>query len=68
MVDGTHADDHVATRSEMRALCELGVPVRPPSACLATRIPAGAVKELGCMDVAIASGGCREGGVDSWKR
>lgn len=100
---------------------ELGVPVRPPSACLATRIPTnepvtreclalvaaaesllareipgtirvrciggarasieadpahrrrleellGAVKGLGFEDVAIASGGYREGGADSWKR
>ena len=109
-------------KAEIEALAEeLGVPIRPPSACLATRIPTGepvtreclalvaaaesllareipgtirvrciggaqavieadpahrrrleellgAVKELGFEDVAIASGGYREGGADSWKR
>ncbi|WP_214019505.1 asparagine synthase-related protein [Methanoculleus sp.] len=110
-------------KEDIEALAEeLGVPVRPPSACLATRIPTGepvtreclalvaaaeallaqeipgtirvrctggharasieadpahrrrleellgAVKELGFEDVAIASGGYREGGADSWKR
>ena len=109
-------------KAEIEALAEeLGVPIRPPSACLATRIPTGepvtreclalvaaaesllareipgtirvrciggaqavieadpahrrrleellgAVKELGFIDVAIASGGYREGGADSWKR
>lgn len=109
-------------KAEIEALAEeLGVVVRPPSACLATRIPTGepvtreclalvaaaesllareipgtirvrcsggarvvieadpahrrrleellgAVKELGFIDVAIASGGYREGGADSWKR
>jgi uncharacterized protein len=99
---------------------DLGVAVRPPSACLATRIPTGepvtreclalvgaaeallaqeipgtlrvrcsgrraiieadpayrrrlerllgAVKGLGFEDVAIAPGGYKEGGADSWKR
>ncbi|MCT8338209.1 ATP-dependent sacrificial sulfur transferase LarE [Methanoculleus sp. Afa-1] len=109
-------------KAEIEAIAEeLGVPIRPPSACLATRIPTGepvtreclalvaaaesllareipgtirvrctggaralveadpahrrrleellgAVKELGFIDVAIASGGYREGGADSWKR
>ncbi|KLK87728.1 ExsB family transcriptional regulator [Methanoculleus sediminis] len=108
-------------KADVEALArELGVPVRPPSACLATRIPTGepvtreclalvaaaeallareipgtirvrctggnrasveadpahrrrleellgAVKELGFEDVAIAAGGYREGGADSWK-
>lgn len=109
-------------KAEIKALAEeLGVAVRPPSACLATRIPTGepvtreclalvaaaesllarevpgtirvrciggaralveadpahrrrleellgALKELGFEDVAIASGGYREGGAGPWKR
>lgn len=109
-------------KEDIEALAaDLGVAVRPPSACLATRIPTGepvtreclalvgaaeallareipgtlrvrctggcratieadpeyhqrlehllgAVKDLGFEDVAIAPGGYRQGGADSWER